>query len=698
MHTESIPSLVHRIREAKDSEQQRFIFFLGAGASQSSGIPVASRMINEFQRKLREIWEDEGRPNSDFDTWVQSKPGWDNNQSDYAKYFEAYEPTENGRVRYINKWMAAASPRWGYFCLAQLLAQSYVSTIVTSNFDDLIYDSCTQNSVRRPRVYSTSSPSAMIEHDHDRSTIIKLHGDYLYADIRNTADDMQKLDQRLMDSVSTLFQQHEIIVVGYSGTDDRIMNELFKKVPLTNAVYWCTYKNNPVPNKVKEIVEDGHLGHWFKVRTEGFDEFMDELINQLDFSLPGILQPIQDQIDAIPGRIEGSQSRHVEKYFSEAIQQIRKEEEELARAHGMLIPPTPYRLRLEAMNARRKREYDDAIKIYEQLVDLPKQDTCEVLIEYAVTLELMGEYSRAQQLRPKIEPNLGNDSDLLGNYGLLLANLGMYEDGIKYVNQAIIKGPGFEEWPPALAMILSEDGRIDDALRYARQLTKINPGDGQSWAALSMIESLAGNYAKPALECAEQAVALNAAGFNENLSLAFTLSGCGDYKGAIAALQQIIEQDDDIFYRCLGHFQILAGEFDNAVDNLRKAVEFTLHAKRPKALALYGVALLGQGSREKAQQAFELATSGRHPDRHYKADDELAFAMCILGAGQAEAGRLMIQNFSQGFPDMRGLLLETSALLDVMQTNGIEGCDDCINLIANALPTIDSNPDSNLGG
>jgi len=104
----------------------------------------------------------EHRPFGDFNTWLQAKPGWNSNQSDYADHFEAYGPTETGRRRYLNKWMTAASPSWGYFCLAQLLTKSYVSTIVTSNFDDLIYDYCTQNSVRRPRVYSALSPYGSI--------------------------------------------------------------------------------------------------------------------------------------------------------------------------------------------------------------------------------------------------------------------------------------------------------------------------------------------------------------------------------------------------------------------------------------------------------------------------------------------------------------------------------------------------------
>ena len=70
---------------------------------------------------------------------------------------------------------------------------------------------------------------------------------------------MQELDHFLMDDVSSLFQRQEVIVVGYSGTDNHIMKDLFAKIPPSNAVYWCTYKDNPVPEQVDEIVSNGHL-------------------------------------------------------------------------------------------------------------------------------------------------------------------------------------------------------------------------------------------------------------------------------------------------------------------------------------------------------------------------------------------------------------------------------------------------------
>ena len=200
-------------------------------------------------------------------------------------------------------------------------------------------------------MYSTIDPYVSIELESNRSTIIKLHGDYLYRSFKTTVKETRDLDQKLTDEVASLFRKHDVIVVGYSGEDTRIM-KLLENVPKENAVYWCTYKNTQLPNEVKKIIskEKGHHDHWCKVTTQGFDEFMDELFYQLDITLPSIMQPIQDLIDAMPGRIEGGQSVHITEYLNQSIKQIQEEAEKYTRVlGGQSLLQTPLLLRLEAM-------------------------------------------------------------------------------------------------------------------------------------------------------------------------------------------------------------------------------------------------------------------------------------------------------------------------------------------------------------
>ena len=241
-------------------------------------------------------------------------------------------------------------------------------------------------------------------------------------------------------------------------------------------------------------------------------------------------------------------------------------------------------------------------------------------------------------------------------------------------------------------MILSEDGRIDKALDHGRELTDMYPDDGPMWATRSMIESLAGNYATFALEFAGRAVELEHTGFNESLAMALALSGNGDHEDAItalkkgesAALNRTDGKEDEIYYRYMGQFEVLAGN-ESAVESLKKAREITVTSYRPKILALYGVALLTRGRKEEAQEEFKSAM--RDPGRHYKVEDELAFALCELGAGGAESGVSSIQYLVNEHSNMKGLMLETSALLKVMQTCEVDGCAKSITLIDNALDT-----------
>ena len=302
-----------------------------------------------------------------------------------------------------------------------------------------------------------------------------------------------------------------------------------------------------------------------------------------------------------------------------------------------------------------------------------------------VTLELMDRYEAALEQAARIALEPIQDSENLGNYGWLLTDLGKYSEGISSLRRAISNGPGLIEWQVHLAMILSENGETSEALRIARDLTEMNPHHGRVWATLSMIESLAGGHTSEALKSATTAVKLNPTGFSENLSLAFALSGNGDNEAAIDALQKIDGERDEVFYRCLGYFQILAGYADSAVASLRQAVDQTKPARRPKILALYGVALLAQGQNEQALVEFNSGCNARNPNRAYKADDELAFALCKLGAGKSAASALEIQSLCEQYRHMKGLLAEFSALLAVMQGHGVEGCDPCIVSINSAL-------------
>ena len=337
------------------------------------------------------------------------------------------------------------------------------------------------------------------------------------------------------------------------------------------------------------------------------------------------------------------------------------------------------------MRCRIGRRYIEAIELYRQLSSIRRQATCEVLIEYAVTLELMGNYADARGRALAIEETITKPDDL-GNYGVLLADMGEYDKSIQYLNRAISQSPGSRQWEVALTMILSEYAQLDESLSRADQLTEMYPYDGRVWAARSMVHSLKGDYAGEALAFANKAVCLNAKGFDENLSLAFALSGSGNHTKAIATLEQIeVDDDKNIWHRALGHFHLLADRPVDAVYNLRQAAEWESPAVRPKTTMLLGVALLAQGNYEEAKQTFQSVYSKRDMKPRHKVDDELAFAVCELGVGFADEGRVSIDAILLKYGFMKGLFKEYADLLRIMRLHKVDGCGPCLDVVSEAL-------------
>ena len=86
--------------------------------------------------------------------WLASQDWYQNEGSDYGKLFEQFEPKEIGRQRYIESIIEGQEPSFGYVVLANLMASNYVNTIITTNFDDLVYSACTSYTAMRPIVYA----------------------------------------------------------------------------------------------------------------------------------------------------------------------------------------------------------------------------------------------------------------------------------------------------------------------------------------------------------------------------------------------------------------------------------------------------------------------------------------------------------------------------------------------------------------
>jgi hypothetical protein len=280
------------------------MWMLGAGASASAGIPTAWDMIWEFKQKLF-VSQRKVSPRSVADlgnaavrAQLQSHldasgtlppPGA---PEEYAALFEAAWPNEGDRRTYIDGKITGAKPSYGHFALATLMRAGITKLIWTTNFDTLVADACA-------KVYDSTGALTSVALDAPALATevigmqrwpieIKLHGDFRSRRLKNTGDELRQQDAELRRLLVQSCGSAGLIIAGYSGRDDSIMDTLVDAVTLPNAfpagLFWLHRGDAPPLPRVEALL---HLAADRKVdggvvAIENFDETLRDLVRLSD--------------------------------------------------------------------------------------------------------------------------------------------------------------------------------------------------------------------------------------------------------------------------------------------------------------------------------------------------------------------------------------------------------------------------------
>jgi Flp pilus assembly protein TadD len=221
--------------------------------------------------------------------------------------------------------------------LSDLLLRNYINTIVTTNFDDLVYIASTTFTGNRPIVYAYGILASEMKVNSPHSKVLKLHGDYLYSNIVNTADEMHAQSNAVKNPVrdsrefiSNLNMERQVrsvldnfglIVVGYSGGDKTIMG-LLKDVSENNGFYWCYVKGYPPDTDVLDLVQskNGKL-----IEINGFDDLFKEIADITGFTVETLVESFDKRKDDLVTRIIEFNKRYSRKPLNEYAEELKKE-------------------------------------------------------------------------------------------------------------------------------------------------------------------------------------------------------------------------------------------------------------------------------------------------------------------------------------------------------------------------------------
>jgi hypothetical protein len=277
------------------------MWFLGAGASAAAGIPTAGDMIWEFKQRLY-ITQRGASPSSVADLSNPLVRGMLQGHIDasgkfpragapdeYAALFEAVWSAERDRQTYIDSKIKGGKPSYGHVALATFMQGDRARLVWTTNFDPLVADGCAkvyggtgQLTIATPDAPHLAKDALQAE----RWPIeIKLHGDFRSRRLKNTTDELRHQDEYLRQAFVECGHRYGLIVAGYSGRDDSIMDafeEVLKSgMPFPGGLFWLHRGDAPPLSRVCEFLKHAvaKLGtEAGLVRIENFDETLRDLV------------------------------------------------------------------------------------------------------------------------------------------------------------------------------------------------------------------------------------------------------------------------------------------------------------------------------------------------------------------------------------------------------------------------------------
>jgi len=270
MNIASIEDLSYLINQAKTEGLPKPIVFLGAGASKTGGVPLASEIVKEILEKYK------NKPN------IKSLKDDDKT---YPKLMACLSPFERNKL--LKEYIDVAKINVTHIYLAQLIINGYIDYVLTVNFDNLMLRALALFN-EFPPTYDMAILKDLTTTSFKEKSVVYLHGQHHGLWLLNTKEEMSKVDEMIPPILSSIKNQRIWIFIGYSG-EDPIFKHITKLGRFDNGLYWVTYNDNmPCDSVCKQLLEKENTNA-FIINGYDSDSFILKLNSELNLPQPTII-------------------------------------------------------------------------------------------------------------------------------------------------------------------------------------------------------------------------------------------------------------------------------------------------------------------------------------------------------------------------------------------------------------------------
>jgi tetratricopeptide (TPR) repeat protein len=364
---EELARIVLRHRSDDGKAFSPVIFFIGAGCSVSAGVPTGAMIAQErtchLARKYNCIDADD--PVEAYNAMVRQGhfrlPSTTTSTAPAADlvaaeidWGHAYDQIFDEHIRaapeirdYFGSICAEEKVRmnWSHLCLGELMRRKDVSTIITTNFDQLALRGLVHAGIV-PSVSDGLEALNRVDPSLRFAQLIELHGSRHTYTLRNSRVDVAavKSDAGAPGTLSALFGSSRLfVVVGYAGREVGVMDLLIEagKFYSDHEIVWVMHDASPAKlgDRARDFLATSQHGRL--IVGQDSDEFFLRLCQALNVGAPHALSDPMASLDELMANLaahanlniaqEVDRARKALKFLKETYNRFLSEQSELEK-------------------------------------------------------------------------------------------------------------------------------------------------------------------------------------------------------------------------------------------------------------------------------------------------------------------------------------------------------------------------------
>lgn len=299
----------------------QIMWFLGAGTSRTAGMPTATDIIWDLKRSYycHEERQDIQKHDINKQTikdkiqqYMDSKgfpPLW--STEEYSFYFQLmFKYDYTAQHAYLNEQLNSEkiSLNVGHRALAALVEMAKAKLIFTTNFDEVIERSYSAVIGKPLSTFHLEGSYAALQALNSEKFPIyaKLHGDFRYKSLKNLEQDLKTNDEEIQKCFLNACSRYGLVVVGYSGRDQNVMDMLNSAIdagnPFPQGLFWAVPSHANITPAVNALIT--------KAQTKGIKAAIVE-IDTFDSLLSRIWLQTSNRPQELDKKVQNAKSKVV---------------------------------------------------------------------------------------------------------------------------------------------------------------------------------------------------------------------------------------------------------------------------------------------------------------------------------------------------------------------------------------------------